>query len=73
MHYQLMRNTEICRARAPAGRSEVNTRGETHSFHLSGGFFFFLHWPELSRSDKNNGFGAVARGDGPPRSLPEDR
>lgn len=24
-----------------AGRSEVNTRGETHSFHLSGGFFFF--------------------------------
>lgn len=41
-----------------------HTHWETHSFHLSEGFF--LACGELSCSDKNNGFGAMAQGDRPP-------
>lgn len=46
-----------------------HTWRDTHFTFQEGFFFFFffflpsLHRPELSRSDKHNGFGAVARGE----------
>lgn len=46
---------------------EVNTHTETLSFDLSEGFFGACG--KLSCSDKNNGFGAMARGDRPPIPL----
>lgn len=47
------------------GGEGVNTHTERHT-HLTFQKGFFLACGELSCSDKNNGFGAMARGDRPP-------